>query len=132
LAEAVLAQADALVLALQSSGLAPQVAVINVAGRQRMLAQRMAKLALLGAGEDALAECAAAFEEGMARLRAAPLSTPEILALLDRGEGAWQELRGAVAKTSRVKLAAASEELLEIFDRLTQAYQHSMQVLIGG
>ncbi|MDB5955028.1 ANTAR domain-containing protein [Ramlibacter sp.] len=132
LAEAVLVQADALVLALQASGLAPQVGVVNVAGRQRMLAQRMAKLALLGAGEAALAECAGAFEEGMARLRAAPLSTPEIRALLERGEAAWQELRAAVARTARVKLAAASEELLEVFDRLTAAYQHSIQVLMGA
>jgi hypothetical protein len=28
-------------------------------------------------------------------------------------------------------VAAASEELLEAFDRLTEAYQHSLQVLIG-
>lgn len=136
LADAVLAQADALVLALQSSGLAAQVGVINVAGRQRMLAQRMAKQALLQAEDAAVVETAAAFEEGMARLAEAPLSTPEIRALLERGEAAWQQLRGAVGKSGqaagRMKLAAASEELLEVFDRLTEAYQHSIQVLMGA
>jgi AmiR/NasT family two-component response regulator len=132
LAETVLAQADALVLALEASGLAAQVGVINVAGRQRMLAQRMAKQALLQADEPALRQTAVAFEDGMARLAAAPLSTPEIRALLARGQAAWDELRAAVDKSARTKLAAASEELLEVFDQLTQEYQHSIEVLVGG
>lgn len=135
LAEAVLAQADALVLALESSGLAARVGVINTAGRQRMLSQRMAKLALLQAGEGALADTAAAFEQGLALLREAPLSTPEIRDILDRGAGAWQQLRTAAPKAGqaagRVQLAAASEELLELFDGLTASYQHSIQVLVG-
>nr|WP_281068731.1 type IV pili methyl-accepting chemotaxis transducer N-terminal domain-containing protein [Ramlibacter agri] len=135
LADAVLAQADALVRALESSGLAAQVGVINVAGRQRMLAQRMAKQALLQSEDAGVVETAAAFEEGMARLAAAPLSTPEIRALLERGQGAWDQLRGAAGKAGqaagRMKLAAASEELLEVFDQLTEAYQHSIQVLMS-
>lgn len=143
LAEAMLAQANALVLALESSGLATQAGVVNTAGRQRMLSQRMAKLALLqpNAGDkDAidrdLVETAAAFEEGMTRLGVAPLSTPEIRSLLERGEKAWQDLRASIPKASqsagRIKLAAASEELLELFDRLTEAYENSIQVLLGA
>ena len=143
LAEAMLAQANALVLALESSGLATQVGVVNTAGRQRMLSQRMAKLALLqAAGTDkdaadrALVETAAAFEEGLARLGSAPLSTPEIRALLERGGQAWQALRAAIPHVGqaagRVKLAAASEELLELFDQLTEAYENSIQVLMGA
>lgn len=137
LAEALLAQSHALVLALESSGLAAQVHVINVAGRQRMLAQRMAKLALLpGEHQPALAETAAAFEAGLASLRAAPLSTPDIRRTLERGGAAWQDLGAAVPlagqASGRVKLAGASEELLELFDRLTQAYQHSIEVLMGS
>lgn len=143
LAEAMLAQADALVQALESSGQATQVGVINTSGRQRMLSQRAAKLALLQANaadreaiDRALVETASAFEAGMARLNAAPLSTPEIRDLLARGQAAWEDLRSAIPKASqapgRIKLAAASEELLEAFDRLTEAYQHSIQVLIGA
>jgi AmiR/NasT family two-component response regulator len=141
-AEAVLSQANALVLALESSGLAARVHVINVAGRQRMLSQRMAKLALLqtiatdkAAAEALLAATAKEFEEGLAALNQAPLSTPEIRIMIGRGETAWKELRAAVPgagqSAGRMKVAGASEELLEVFDRLTEAYQHSIQVLIG-
>jgi AmiR/NasT family two-component response regulator len=143
LAEAVLAQSDALVQALESSGLAAQVGVINVAGRQRMLSQRVAKLALLHetaadakAVDAALLQAAGEFEAGMARLADAPLSTPQIRAMLERGSLAWDKLRAAVGSKhqapARVKLAAASEELLEVFDELTGAYQHSIQVLMGS
>jgi AmiR/NasT family two-component response regulator len=142
-AETVLAQANALVLALESSGLAPQVHVVNLAGRQRMLSQRMAKLALLqgvaldaGVAQRLQAETAAEFEDGQSALSEAPLSSPEIRTIIDRGERAWQELRAAVASApvpaGRMKIAAASEELLEIFERLTAAYQHSVQVLLAG
>lgn len=143
LAEVMLAQSDALVQALEASGVATHVGVVNVAGRQRMLSQRMAKLALLRtagvqpeAAQRQLAETAAAFEAGLSRLSGAPLSTPEIRALLERGAAAWDELQAAIPKAAqaagRVKLAAASEELLEIFDGLTEAYQHSMEVVLGG
>jgi AmiR/NasT family two-component response regulator len=141
-AEAVLAQANALVLALESSGLAAQVHVINLAGRQRMLSQRMAKLALLqplagdpAAMEALLAGTAAEFEQGLAALAAAPLSTPDIRIMIGRGETAWRALRtavpGAGQPAGRMQVAATSEELLEVFDQLTAAYQHSIQVLIG-
>lgn len=138
-AESVVDQADALVGALESSGLAPSVGVVNQAGRLRMLSQRMAKLALLGEavpGRDAeMAQTASAFEAGLRELEQAPLSTPEIRILLGQGEREWRALRDAVPKagepTGRTRLAAASEELLVLFDRLTAAYQHSLQVLMG-
>jgi hypothetical protein len=136
----VLAQADALVLALESSGLAPRCGVINVAGRQRMLSQRMAKLALLqatrhGQGRvDRRAGETAPPSRKAWRLEQAPLSTPEIRACWS-GAGRVAGLRAPCPRPAaggRIKLAAASEELLELFDRLTEAYQHSIQVLIGG
>ncbi|TFZ02228.1 ANTAR domain-containing protein [Ramlibacter henchirensis] len=142
LAEDVLRQADALVLALESSGLATTVHIVNVAGRQRMLSQRAAKLALLAAqpGAEAqsshsLAATVAEFEEGLRALTDAPLSTPEIRERLDRGRQGWEALRQALPQAGtapgRAKLAAASEALLEDFDQLTAAYQHSIQVLMG-
>lgn len=137
LAEALLGQADALVAALETSGLATTVHVINVSGRQRMLAQRMAKQALLagGKGTPAMAATAKAFEDGMAALNRAPLSTAEIRELLAAARRAWEALREAVPRAASAagqrQLAAASEELLDLFDKLTGAYQHSIQVLMG-
>jgi AmiR/NasT family two-component response regulator len=143
LAEAVLAQANALALALESSGVATQVHVINLAGGLRWRSQRVAKLALLlplatdrAPLEAELAHTATEFEQGLATLVQAPLSTPQIRAMLERGQEAWKELRAAVPgadkPAGRMKLAAASEELFDLFDRLTEAYQHSIQVLMGG
>ena len=137
LAEALLAQADVLVVALETSGLATTVQVINVSGRQRMLAQRMAKQALLAGGKTsaAMAATAKAFEEGMAALTRAPLSTAEIRELLAAARQAWDALREGVPRAGSAagqrQLAAASEELLDLFDKLTGAYQHSIQVLMG-
>ncbi|MBL0390480.1 type IV pili methyl-accepting chemotaxis transducer N-terminal domain-containing protein [Ramlibacter monticola] len=142
-ADTVVAQANALVLALESSGAATTVQAINVAGALRWRSQRMAKLALMqGTGGDkaalaaAMEQTAAEFEEGLAALQQAPLSTPLIRSMLEHGESAWKELRAAVPgadrAAGRMKLAAASEELFELFDQLTEAYQHSIQVLMGG
>jgi hypothetical protein len=138
-AERLLEQADRLTQALESAGLAPSLHVINVSGRQRMLAQRLAKQALLGALLPEVVrvddDCVTAFEQGMAYLRDIPLSSAEIRDTLRQAESAWQQLRaGALEPASRpgrLALAAASEELLSLFDRLTGAYEHSMQLLIG-
>lgn len=142
LAEAVMNNADALVLALEASGVATPVGVVNTAGRQRMLSQRMAKLALLRVASPepapmvaAMDAAAVAFEQGLRTLEDAPLSTPEIRALLQEGRAAWQALCATLPEVGqpagRMRLAGTSEDLLGIFDRLTEAYQHSVEVLVG-
>jgi AmiR/NasT family two-component response regulator len=138
-AEQLLAQAERLTCTLAVAGAGPSLQVINVAGRQRMLAQRLAKQALMGALLPEVMvvpdDTVAAFEQGLAYLRDAPLSSVAIRESLGAADVAWQEmLRGARNPASvegRLALARASEELLALFDRLTDTYEHSMQMLMG-
>lgn len=134
-AEALLAQSETLTGALEHAGSAATLRVVNVAGRQRMLSQRVAKLALLGGTPEALAQACAEFESGLATLRASPLSTAEIRQGLAAAEAQWRALQGGVAAEAepegRRTLAAASEALLAELDALTGLYERSMQVLLG-
>ncbi|HJV61385.1 MAG TPA: type IV pili methyl-accepting chemotaxis transducer N-terminal domain-containing protein [Albitalea sp.] len=144
LAERVLLHADRLVAQLQSAGGATRLHVVNVAGRQRMLSQRLAKQALLGevlrgaAAAAAQAEADKArqeFEMGLAYLEGAPLTTPEIRDSLDEASRGWGALTRALALVGRPDgqraLADSSEALLAVFERLTDRYEHSMQILMG-
>lgn len=143
-AERLLELSDRLTQALENAGLAPTLHVINVSGRQRMLAQRLAKLALLRQGPALsvteplpaeLAPTAEAFERGLAYLKDIPLSTPAIREAIAAADLRWQDMlsavRGGGVPAARVTLAAASEALLELFDRLTREYEQSMQLLMG-
>lgn len=144
LAEALLRDADALTAAVQAQGLTTTLQVVNLCGRQRMLAQRLAKQALLGtllrgdaaaAAQRAAVDTDAEFQRALSALTALPIVTPEIRAALERADRSWQQLRGALpqAQTTggRRTLAHASETLLELFDELTARYEHSLQVILG-
>jgi hypothetical protein len=109
-----------------------------------MLSQRLAKQALLGVlltdgdaerAQQAAHETMDAFEVALARLRAAPLSSEEIRAALDASTQAWHQLLSGAAQAGseggRAVLASASEGLLELFETLTDRYEHSLQVLLG-
>jgi AmiR/NasT family two-component response regulator len=144
LAERVLLQADRLVNSLEGSGVATSLHVINVAGRQRMLSQRVAKQALLGqlltgeAAADALAEAERAkkeFEDALDYLNAAPLTTREIRESLDDAGRTWGSMAKALAKVRSAEgqkaLGESSEALLAVFEQLTERYERSMQMLMG-
>jgi hypothetical protein len=68
-------------------------------------------------------------------LREIPLSSVLIRDALAAADVAWAQMltgaRSPASKDGRLALAAASEELLALFDRLTGAYEHSMQLLMG-
>jgi AmiR/NasT family two-component response regulator len=148
LAGALLDNAERLTANLETAGLATKLRVINVSGRQRMLAQKMAKLALLpGLIEDPAARPApgsmeaamTAFSEGIDYLKSIPLSTPEIRRDLAQASELWLGFQAALpdsgpfreqAGQGQAMVAALSDELAERFDRLTGQYERGMQMLL--
>ena len=98
LAETMLNDADLLTDFLEQSGLVESLHVINVAGRQRMLGQRIAKLCFLLALEPSgptLAQLHAltgTFQTALDHLSRLPLSSAPIRDSLETATTAWQRL----------------------------------------
>ena len=141
-----LLQADARVLALAHQGTVqyesaqarPVGHLVNLAGRQRMLSQRMAKFYLAAAlpegGATAQAEIAQArgeFLQAMQTLRVAPQATQRIQDELQIADGQWVFFEAALRRiqpggTPGAKplsdVFVASENLLSVMDRVTGLY----------
>lgn len=140
-AERLLAAAEALTEALEASGARRALRIVNICGRQRMRAQRLAKDALLASmlGEPAararLAPTMDAFEAALAELEHAPLGTAEIRAALASARDEWLRLVGGVraadSPEGRATLVRASDALVDSFERLTASYEHSLQVIMS-
>ena len=140
-AERLLVQAEALTRNLEAAGFTAELRVINVSGRQRMLSQRLAKLAamraVLGAKAPAVlpdaARVRADFIEGLAFLDAIPLSTGEIQAVLSAARAAWLAFDRALegGRPGLGEVAELSEVLLARFGELTSLYEQSLEVLLG-
>lgn len=140
-AEVLLTGAEALTAALEQHGGSRPLHLINVCGRQRMRVQRLAKEALLAVlleqpqrseRIDALLD---EFETALLTLERSPLSSPEIRALLAAVRDEWlnllRGLRSVRSADGRTTLAHASDTLLEQLDRMTAAYEHSLQVIMA-
>lgn len=142
-AEGLLAAAEALTAALEAASPLPTLGILNRAGRQRMLSQRLAKQALLGtlaegeAGRRAAADAVARiqeFESTLAELQHSPLSTPAIREGLAGATTVWRRLtaglRDAHTAEGREVIAADSEALLQAFEALTELYGRGAQQLL--
>jgi len=140
-AEVLLEAAEALTEALETSGARRALRIVNICGRQRMRAQRLAKDALLAAAlkEEAakarLVPTMAEFEAALLELERAPLSTAEIRAALASARDEWLRLVGGVqaldSADGRATLVRSSEALVDTFERLTASYEHSLQVIMS-
>ncbi len=143
LAEQVLVQAERLTANLETAGFASALRVINVAGRQRMLSQRVAKAALIGVLLDGPAAVAAQAEletattelvAGFVYLNALPLSNAEIGREVGQAGQAWTSLQTALSQAQTAagqsSIAIVSEALLATIDRLTEHLERGMQALV--
>ena len=145
LAEELLDHAERLTANLEIAAFATALHAINVAGRQRMLSQRLAKEALIvtllpnakvAAARLASGKAVAELETGLVYLRALPLSNAEIARELAEIGQVWQAFQVALAERNtlagRERIAQSSEELLAHFDRLTDLLERAIQVFTGS
>jgi hypothetical protein len=139
--EALLSAAEAMTDALEASGARRALRIVNICGRQRMRAQRLAKDALLAstiaaeASRGRLLPTMNEFEAALGELERAPLSSPEIRAALAAARDEWLRLVGGVqaldSAEGRATLVRSSEALVDTFERLTAWYEHSLQVIMS-
>ncbi len=142
--ETLLRAAEHLTLTLEAASGRRSLHVVNLSGRQRMLAQRVAKEVMLAAATVrtpssamqpvGLGAAMTGFETALAALESAPLSSDLARHSLTAARDEWGRLLrglGAGDAEGRDEGAAASDALVQIFDRLTEHYQHSLLALMG-
>lgn len=116
--------------------------IINLAGRQRMLAQQMTRLALTDLDNPALEESIERFENTLTALTEGgvitdsngrsltlpPTTQPEILALLSEIKAAWPGFQNQLAPPiDDIRLQTEFESLLTNLDRVVNAYEIQAQ-----
>ena len=113
-----------------------------MAGRQRMLSQRMAKHYLLppaaldpNPSQTQMNADAADIKQPLQPLAAAPVSTPAIRTELELGQAQWLFFEAAMRRHPDTKgmdaVATTSERLLEVMDRLTSLYDAALSEVLG-
>lgn len=132
--EALLSAAHDYTLALQSRSAAPAARLVDAAGRQRMLSQRMAKYYLARAWGIAsaadgreLGSARSEFEGALATLRASPQNTPQINKELEAVAAQWEWFKSALtlegAASYGLVVAHASEAILNSMELVTALYE---------
>lgn len=116
--------------------------LVNLAGRERMLSQRLGKnYFLLAAGlepkplRDQIAADMGEFKQILGTLAAAPISTPSIRNELALAESQWTFFASALQRKAEPEalrtVATTTERLLEVMNNLTNLYDAALKDLLG-
>lgn len=131
--DALLARAQEVVVRLQDTAGTSQAHLVNVAGRERMLSQRIAKFyMLLSAGlkgtelREQMQRARYEFEGALADLRSAPEDTPDIRRGLAEVDRQWTVFRTSFqldeGQYIPLLVARAAEKILTQMDQVTVMY----------
>jgi Type IV pili methyl-accepting chemotaxis transducer N-term len=138
-----LTEADKLTTQLTTDAKQSSSRIIDIAGRQRMLSQRLAKNYFLQAADasganvrNELTQDAKEYREAAAVLASAPISTPAIRNDQQLAQMQWTLFEAALARKTDPEalrtVATTSERLLEVNNNLTELYEIAMRDLLGS
>ncbi|MEN9669766.1 MAG: hypothetical protein RL018_43 [Pseudomonadota bacterium] len=131
-------------LALSSASKATSGKIIDMAGRQRMLSQRMAKNYYLTAANvnltaatQQIVQDKTEFNAAMATLIKTPISTPAIREDLELCSAQWFLFEAALdlprnRADAMKNVASTSERLLELTNSLTDKYEKALKDVLGN
>jgi hypothetical protein len=135
----VLESANAMVVVLESFSGSPTSKLINMAGRQRMLTQRLAKNYVLqeakvdgGTAKAVIESDKNLFLESHKQLSAAPISTPAIKESLEKSLALFNGYVGAIALPNNIEgIARISESVLAELENQTSLYEKALASVVG-
>jgi len=142
-ADRMLAAADSATDALQAQAKVSSAKLVNVAGRERMLSQRLAKNYFLAAAgheskslQSQISQDSSDFFEALGDMNNSPISTPSIRTELTLAQQQWIFFEGALQRkpderTLRI-VASTSERLLEVMNSLTEMYEGALKEVLGN
>jgi Type IV pili methyl-accepting chemotaxis transducer N-term len=142
-ADRLLDEANKLTGMLETSAKQGSAKLINTAGRQRMLSQRLAKNYFLAAAgietpttRVQLTDDRTEFKANMEALGAAPISTPAIRNELQLAQAQWMFFESSLNRKADAEsmktVATTSERLLEVSNNLAGHYETALRDLLGS